>query len=359
MLANPARTWPWTPPLSPQPQTRRRRPAMAGAPSRSYAYDLAGEGHFAIGGGPGSGWSAWRWALHCSARKSSRSRTDGSSPRRDGNTACTRPAGRSPLRQHVDQGAGGEVGSDHHRRQLHDADAGERRLAQRRHVVGDEARPMRDRAEAPSGPSRLHWCSRRGGAKSRLGMPARSAGDTRRAGISSRRRRPGTGCLGERTHDEIAASSGGERTRIARSKPSATTSTRRLVLSRCTSTRGCATMKRRSSRRTGRRAAPTGSSAARCRAARTRTARCLLGRLGLDQHRDAVVVVLWPISVTAKRRVERWIRRTPSRSSSSAMRRLSRDFGMPSARAGRREAAVVDHLDEVIEVVEVLASFYR
>ncbi|CFN82025.1 Uncharacterised protein [Bordetella pertussis] len=38
------------------------------------------------------------------------------------------------------------------------------------------------------------------------------------------------------------------------------------------------------------------------------------------------------MSVTEKWRVERWIRRTPSRSSSTAMRRLSLDFGIPRAR---------------------------
>ena len=36
------------------------------------------------------------------------------------------------------------------------------------------------------------------------------------------------------------------------------------------------------------------------------------------------------------------------------IRRLSRDFGSPSATGSGRKAAVVDDLDEEIEVVEVL-----
>jgi hypothetical protein len=54
-------------------------------------------------------------------------------------------AARLPLRQDMDKTTCADVFPDHHSRKLHDADAGQRRLAQRRHVVGDEAGAMRDK----------------------------------------------------------------------------------------------------------------------------------------------------------------------------------------------------------------------
>ena len=61
---------------------------------------------------------------------------------------------------------------------------------------------------------------------------------------------------------------------------------------------------------------------------------------------------LRPSSVTEKLRVERWIRRTLE-PFFQPMRRLSLDLGMPTS-GRRRKAAMVNHLDEVIQVIQVL-----
>ena len=53
-------------------------------------------------------------------------------------------AARLPLRQDMDKTSGADVVPDHNGRKLHDADAGQRRLAQHRDVVGDEAGAVRD-----------------------------------------------------------------------------------------------------------------------------------------------------------------------------------------------------------------------
>ena len=53
-------------------------------------------------------------------------------------------ARRLPLRQDMDKTTGANVFPDHDSRKLHHADAGQRRLAQYRHVVGDEAGTVRD-----------------------------------------------------------------------------------------------------------------------------------------------------------------------------------------------------------------------
>ena len=52
---------------------------------------------------------------------------------------------RVPAWQHFDQAAGGEVLPDHHHRELDDADPGVGGVAQRRHVVGDQAGRVPDR----------------------------------------------------------------------------------------------------------------------------------------------------------------------------------------------------------------------
>ena len=49
-----------------------------------------------------------------------------------------------PLRQDMDKTPGADVFPDHDGRKLHDADAGQRRLAQHRDVIGDEAWAVRD-----------------------------------------------------------------------------------------------------------------------------------------------------------------------------------------------------------------------
>src|SRR5262249_31463055 len=49
-----------------------------------------------------------------------------------------------PLRQDMDKTPGADVFTDHDSRKLHDADAGQRRLAQHRDVVGDEGGAVRD-----------------------------------------------------------------------------------------------------------------------------------------------------------------------------------------------------------------------
>jgi hypothetical protein len=49
-----------------------------------------------------------------------------------------------PLWQDVDKTASANVFPDHDGRKLDDAEAGQRRLAQHRHVVGDEARLVWD-----------------------------------------------------------------------------------------------------------------------------------------------------------------------------------------------------------------------
>ena len=51
---------------------------------------------------------------------------------------------RLPLRQDMDKTPGADVFPDHDSWKLHHADAGQRRLAQHRHVVGDEAGTVRD-----------------------------------------------------------------------------------------------------------------------------------------------------------------------------------------------------------------------
>ena len=48
-------------------------------------------------------------------------------------------AARLPLRQEMDKTPGADVFPSHDSRKLRDADAGQRRLAQHRDVVGDEA----------------------------------------------------------------------------------------------------------------------------------------------------------------------------------------------------------------------------
>ena len=53
-------------------------------------------------------------------------------------------ATRLPWRQDVDKTPGADVLPDHDGGKLHDADAGQRRLAQHREVVGDEAGAVRD-----------------------------------------------------------------------------------------------------------------------------------------------------------------------------------------------------------------------
>jgi hypothetical protein len=53
-------------------------------------------------------------------------------------------AARLPLRQDMDKTPGADVFPDDDSRKLHDADAGQRRLAQHRYVVGDKAGAVRD-----------------------------------------------------------------------------------------------------------------------------------------------------------------------------------------------------------------------
>jgi hypothetical protein len=55
-----------------------------------------------------------------------------------------------PLRQEMDKKPGAEVFPDYDSRKLHDRDGGQRRLAQRRHVVGAEAGATRIKAVGQS-----------------------------------------------------------------------------------------------------------------------------------------------------------------------------------------------------------------
>ena len=53
-------------------------------------------------------------------------------------------AARLPVRQDVDKTPGADIFPDHDSRKLNDTDAGQRRLAKHRDVVGDEAGAVRD-----------------------------------------------------------------------------------------------------------------------------------------------------------------------------------------------------------------------
>ncbi|MNV79044.1 hypothetical protein D3C71_1725780 [compost metagenome] len=129
------------------------------------------------------------------------------------------------------------------------------------------------------------------------------------------------------------SSNGGDRTRIATSMFSASRSTRRLVSSRCTSTPRCSTMKsaiisptRVSSKVTGHASLTMPRGSLRV---------CSMALWADSASTSIALQCVWkvcPISVTEKCRVDRWISRTPSRSSSIDTRRLSLDLGMSSAR---------------------------
>jgi hypothetical protein len=84
-------------------------------------------------------------------------------------------------------------------------------------------------------------------------------------------------------------SSGGKRTRIATSKPSAITSTRRLVLSRCTFTAGFTTMNLAISAPNWKLSSPTGQLIQAARFGADLSDH-LFGGFCLDQHGDAAVV---------------------------------------------------------------------
>ncbi len=104
----------------------------------------------------------------------------------------------------------------------------------------------------------------------------------------------------QHAHHQSLSSMGRGRTRIATSTPSPTTSTRRLVASRCSVTPRIARHKSRQHRsdmdmQQGDR---TGDPDATARLGAQRLDR-LLRRLGLNQHRFAMLIKVCPTSVTA------------------------------------------------------------
>ncbi|MCY1544999.1 hypothetical protein D9M68_809150 [compost metagenome] len=187
---------------------------------------------------------------------------------------------------------------------------------------------------APAGPSRHQLCSR-GGPQSRLGRPLRSAGSrgNSRLCINSGLATSRCGLSASTRITRSLLSSGGKRTRSARSRPSPSTSTRLLVASSCTWTLGYSSIKRLS------RSATRYCSKVVGQLMRTRPWGCERVRSIASRAACASTSMAWqwrwyswPSSVTEKCRGERCSRRTPRRSSSRAIRRLSLDLGIFSAR---------------------------
>ena len=217
------------------------------------------------------------------------------------------------------------------------AHAGQRGAQQRAMSSATRRGASGTSACAPPGPLSRQRPSSGELPRSSVGNCARSAGVAGGAALVSSAGAATSTCgLSARglTTSSCGSAAPGARTRSARSTPSCQTSTLRLVACSCTLTSGQALRKRASMSLTAccssagghdRRTVPRGAAVCSPASACTLAASASMAR--------ACCSVRWPMSVRAKRRVVRWIRRTPSAASSAAMRRLSLLLGMPVARS--------------------------